>query len=778
MNAKLIQIALVIIASISLTACPAPAQPPRGFGPPPGGPGGMQPSRLALLETEQVREELAINDEQKPKIDNLLKEWQEQSRAPFDAAFREARDQSEQERRKSFDDARRKSEEVTSQTEKRLAGILKAPQLQRLDQLLTQQQGVSALITPEVIKQLKLTAKQQKTIRALQQDSQPRGFGPPGFGPPGPPRADEDSMKKAVATLSDSQRTAWLELTGKPFDLPPPQFGPGRRGGPPGFGPGGPKEKRKLVKQFDKDENGWLNQQERRPARALVKSEPATGRRFGPPGGRGRGREPAKPGRSVSPGDVKNFADADLYAPDVLRTLFFEFENDDWEMELQDFHGTDVDVPATLIVDGKKYSNVGVRFRGMSSYGMVSAGHKRSFNVKMDMADEDQRLYGFKTLNLLNSAGDPSFMSTALYSHIASKYIPVPKANHVHVVVNGKSWGVYVNVQQFNKDFLAEHFKSTKGTRWKVSGSPGGDGGLRYTGDELEEYKRRFDMKSNDGKKAWKALVLLCKTLNETPLDELQNALEPMLDIDETLRFLALDVALVNSDGYWTRASDYSLFLDSDKKFHVIPHDMNEAFHSGRRGPGGPPRGRGGAQRPGFPGPGGPGGFGPPPGAAGPGGPRPGGVPRDADASPQRDRRPAGPGVAGGRPGGFRGPGGPGHGGVDLDPLVSIDNPRMPLRSRLLAVPALRAKYLQYVRQIASESLDWKQVAPVVAKRVKLIKDEVAADTRKLDSLQAFEQAVSDDGSGDDSSLRSFFEQRRKYLLNYKEPAAGEGKAD
>ena len=39
-------------------------------------------------------------------------------------------------------------------------------------------------------------------------------------------------------------------------------------------------------------------------------------------------------------------------------------------------------------------------------------------------------------------------------------------------------------------------------------------------------------MKSNDGKKAWAALVLLCRTLNETPLDELESELEPMLDID------------------------------------------------------------------------------------------------------------------------------------------------------------------------------------------------------------------------------------------------------
>ncbi|MCR9202586.1 MAG: CotH kinase family protein, partial [Planctomycetaceae bacterium] len=388
----------------------------------------------------------------------------------------------------------------------------------------------------------------------------------------------------------------------------PPQFGQGQggfggRGGGPGGGPGGPGGPGggvtlELTEEFDADENGWLNRTERAAAREQAQAQSQSGRRGGP-GGRGRGGNsgPAEPGRQVRADQVDHFPEADLYAVDTLRTLFFEFENEDWEKELEDFRRTDVEVPATLTVDGKTYENVGMRFRGASSYFMVPTGRKRSFNVSMDLADEDQRLYGFKTLNLLNSNGDPSFMSSVLYAEIANQYIPAPRANHVHVVINGESWGVYVNVQQFNKDFLKEHYESSKGTRWKVSGSPNADGGLRYLGEELEQYQQRYDMKSSDGKKAWAALVKLCQTLEETPLDQLEEALEPMLDVDGALKFLALDVALVNSDGYWTRASDYSLFLDKDKRFHVIPHDMNEAFESGGGGPGGP---------------GGPGGFGPP----------------------------------------------------------------------------------------------------------------------------------------------------------------------
>jgi hypothetical protein len=536
-----------------------------------------------------------------------------------------------------------------------------------------------------------------------------------------------------------------------------PPFGPGRPGG---FGgPMGPMgQVRKLVKQFDKDGDGRLNREERQAAREFLKKERAGGGRggfgpggrggfrprpfgpggpgrpggFGPPGGGFGGmgsREPAKPGPKVRPNEVKTYPKASLYEPTVLRTLFLEFEHSDWEEELADFYHTDVYVPATLIVDGKRYPNVGVRFRGQSSYFRVSPGYKRSIKVHLDFVDKKQRLYGQKTLTLLNSADDPGFMSTVLYSQIARHYIPTPKANFVKLAINGESWGVYVNEQGFNKEFTQEFFKSTRGSRWKVPGNPGATGGLEYWGDDIDAYKRHFRIKSKDSDKSWKALIALCRTLNKTPLDKLEEALRPILDIDGALWFLALDNALINNDGYWVRASDYSIYLDPKGKFHVIPHDMNEAF-APASGFGFGPGGRGG-----------PGGFGPP---------------------------------RGGRPGGYR-----------LDPLIGLDSTRMPLRSRLLAVPALKKRYLEHVRTIAKEQLDWNKLGPIVKQYRALIEKEVEADTRKLYTLAGFKSATADTaekagqpGRGPGSSLRAFADERRKYLLGYPGIKDAETKSD
>ena len=485
------------------------------------------------------------------------------------------------------------------------------------------------------------------------------------------------------------------------------------------FPMGGVQEPRAVVKQFDRDANGRLNAEERRAAREFLATQPARG--FGR-GGRGGMLPPAEPSPRFDTATTQTYPPTTrFYDLGTLRTLFLDFENADWSDELVAFNDTDVEVPVTLRVDGQTYRDVGIRTRGASSFMMVPKDRKLSLNVTIDFVRGSQNIQGYQTLNLLNANGDPTYLRGVLYLQAAREYLPAPEANYVRVVMNGENRGVYVNVEQVNRPFLERWYKTTGGTRWKVPGSPGGRGGLEYVGDDVGAYRRIFDIRTKDDPKAWAALVNLTKVLNETPLDRLEAALTPILDIDETLRFLALENVFVNSDGYWVRASDYNLYLDPAGRFHVLPHDVNEAFPSGR--------GRGGF-------------GGPPPGAAGP----PPGAP---DAA-----QPGGPGF-GGRGGRGRGMM---EGSVDLDPLFGLNDTTKPLRSRLLAVPALRERYLTHVRTIATKWLDWTTIGPLAARYQALIAADVKADTRKLDSFEAFEAGVAD--------LRTFAEKRRALLLN------------
>ncbi len=369
---------------------------------------------------------------------------------------------------------------------------------------------------------------------------------------------------------------------------------PGGFGGRGGFG--AVRQPAKLLDQFDKDGKGYLNAAERKAAREYLAQNS-----WSRTGGFGRSRfggvasgQPPTAGPKLSPADVKSYSSADLlYDPKVLRTLFLQFEEADWERELADFKNTDVEVPATLIVDGRTYRDVGVHFHGNTSYSNVPEGYKRSMNLSVDLVNKDQRVYGYRTIHLLNSAADQTFLRTVLYMQVARSYIPAPKANYVRLVINGESWGVYQNVQQFNTDFTAEFFGTKGGARWKVPGSPNGRGGLAYIGDDPAPYKRIYEIKSKDDPKSWADLITLCRVLNQTPPEQLEKALEPILDVDGALRFLAVDKALINNDGYWTRASDYDIYEDDKGRFHVVPYDSNETFRP-TEGFGGGPWGGGG----------------------------------------------------------------------------------------------------------------------------------------------------------------------------------------
>lgn len=473
---------------------------------------------------------------------------------------------------------------------------------------------------------------------------------------------------------------------------------------PQGF-PGGPvnREPLKVLSRFDVDKDGRLDAAERGEARAWLAQNRPRGRGMrgpggqpqggpgadGPPGG-GRGMrggpggpvQPGTEGPAVAPESVPLHAGRDLYDPAVVKTYFLEFESADWEQELMAFHDTDVEVPARLMVDGDSIPLVGVRFRGNSSYQSVPVGSKHSINLSVDAFDPKARLQGHATVNLLNGHSDPSFLREVVHGHVANQFMPAPRAALAHVVVNGRSWGVYAASEQFNKDFTDRHFGTRKGARWKVPANFSGSSALAFQGDELEPYRRLYEPKGTVEDAHWWRLVELCRQLAESDDERLVRDLPDILDVDGALWFLALDNALLDGDGYFSRGSDYGLYLDPTGVFHLVPHDSNEVLGAGE-GPGG-----------------------------------------------------------GGR-GGMSGPGGPG-GRVSPDQgvLTGADDARKPLLKRLLGIPEWRARYAAYLRQLAEHGLDPARLEPFVRATQELIAPLVKADTRKLYSYDAFERSV------------------------------------
>lgn len=455
---------------------------------------------------------------------------------------------------------------------------------------------------------------------------------------------------------------------------------------------------RQVSARFDSDKNGWLNADERKTARETLRREAASRPPSPRPGPRAGG-PPVGPGPRMLPAGARAYPGAGAFDPAAVRTYFLEFEEADWEKALEEFRFTDIQLPARLTVDGQVFTNVGVRFRGASSFLFVPEGRKRSLNLSLDFVNGDQRFAGYRNFNLLNSNGDPTMLRALLYYEAARAYTPAPKAAFSKVVINGEYWGVYVNVQQTDRDFVNEWWKTTGGSRWKAPGSPWGQAGLAYIGPNVDDYRKIYEIQSRDNQKSWAALINLTRVLTETPLDRLEGALAPIFDIDSALKFLALESAFINDDGYWIRASDYNLYLDERGRFHIYPHDGNETF------------------------------FDLPPGMRG-----------NAPKS------------------------------TALDPFIGSDEPRKVLLNRLLAVPSLRTRYLGYLKDIATNWLDWRRLGPIALKYQALVDADVRADTRKLETYEAFRTLVERDmktGNATIMGLKTFADERRAFLLNY-----------
>ena len=107
----------------------------------------------------------------------------------------------------------------------------------------------------------------------------------------------------------------------------------------------------------------------------------------------------------------------------------------------------------------------------------------------------------------------------------------------------------------------------------------------------------------------------------------------------------------------------------------------------------------------------------------------------------------------------------------ELDPLSALDETNRPLLTKLLSVPVLRTRYLEYVRDISENWLNWNKLGPIAKRYHNLIAADVSKETHRATSYVHFVQELDQDptpGSRDGDaapSLKDFITERSAYLL-------------
>jgi hypothetical protein len=231
-------------------------------------------------------------------------------------------------------------------------------------------------------------------------------------------------------------------------------------------------------------------------------------------------------------------------------------------------------------VDGQKYEGVGVRFRGDKSYQM---GLKRNpFSIQINHQSPDQNHQGYTALKLSSALRDPSMVREVLFYEIAAKYMPASQACYTKLYVNDEYVGVFINIENPDKQFTQTHYGSSSNAFFKagvdykpevpVTCKQNIFGSLEYE-DNIECYKGNYEMNSASG---WSELQELTRILN----NDLSNV-HRILDVDRALWMLALNNVMVNLSSYTGMHSiNYYLYRDQNGRFQPMHWDLNLSFGS------------------------------------------------------------------------------------------------------------------------------------------------------------------------------------------------------
>jgi len=262
-----------------------------------------------------------------------------------------------------------------------------------------------------------------------------------------------------------------------------------------------------------------------------------------------------------------------------VTTVDIEIPQEDWEDMLENAADEELK-QADVTINGKKVENVAIRTKGNLSLRSVvnSDSDRYSLKIDFDYYDDNQSLYGLKKLNLNNNYSDSTLMREYISYELMEKMgLPTPAHSYMYVTVNGEERGLYLGVEAVDETFLANNYGSNDGFLFKPDGV-GSD--LKYISDNIDDYTG-IGLKTNED------------NIDDSKLTEMLDAInnggdiEKYIDVDEMLRYFAVNTALVNLDSYQGNMKHNYYLYENNGVFSMIPWDYNMSFGGFGAGGGG-----------------------------------------------------------------------------------------------------------------------------------------------------------------------------------------------
>jgi len=237
--------------------------------------------------------------------------------------------------------------------------------------------------------------------------------------------------------------------------------------------------------------------------------------------------------------------------------------------------------PATFIMSNETNTdtveNIGIRLRGNTSLNAA----KKSFKISFNTFVPGQKYKGLEKLNINGEHNDPSIIRSKLCWNLCEKMeISASRANHVRLYINGDYFGLYINVEHVDEEFVNLRFGGN-GNLYKCLWPAT----LEYLGTNPNLYKlesggrRIYELKTNTIEDDYSDLAQFIDILNNTSNENLKCELEKVFNVQDYLKCIAMDILTANWDGPIYNKNNFYLYHNpSTGKFEYIPYDLDNTF--------------------------------------------------------------------------------------------------------------------------------------------------------------------------------------------------------
>lgn len=251
-------------------------------------------------------------------------------------------------------------------------------------------------------------------------------------------------------------------------------------------------------------------------------------------------------------------------------------------------------IPCSLFFNDIQWYQVGLRFKGNSSLKSTwnSGIWKLPLRLNIDRFEDEypeldnQRFYGFKELSLANNYDDESLIREKVVPEIFRDMgVAAPQTAFYRVYIDYGDgpiyFGLYTMIEIVDDTMLEDQFAEDDGNLYKPEGT-----GASFAKNTFNISD--FEKKSNEASD-WSDVESLYNVLHSSERtsnsDAWRTSLEEILNVDDFLKWLAVNTTIQNWDTYGNMTHNYYLYNNpEDNKITWIPWDNNEALQSGKQG--------------------------------------------------------------------------------------------------------------------------------------------------------------------------------------------------